>query len=173
MNLFFRLFWTYLAARFRSPVSVMGPCLTPFRCLPTDLDVLRHMNNGKYLSLMDLARVDLMIRAGLAKKISANKLYPVVVAETIRFRKSLELFDAFHIETRILGWDEKAFLLEQKFIRGSVCCAQAVVRARFLRMSGGSVSPNEILQLIKYNEPSPSLPKWVSTWNQTQSEDPS
>ena len=120
MNLFFRLLWTLLAARFRSPVSLMGPCTTPFRCLPTDLDVLRHMNNGVYLSLMDLARVDLINRAGLAKKITAQNWYPVVVAETIRFRKSLELFDVFTIETKIVGWDEKAFLLEQKFFRKEI-----------------------------------------------------
>lgn len=168
MNLIFRLFWTMLAARFRSPVSILGPCHTPFRCLPTDLDVLRHMNNGKYFSLMDLARVDLMNRANLAKKISSKGWYPVVVAETIRFRKSLELFDAFEIETSVIGWDEKAFLLEQKFMRKKTCIAEAIVRARFLKKTGGSVSPEEILHLINYQKSSPHLPAWVKDWNHQQ-----
>ncbi len=168
MNLIFRLIWTFLVSRFRSRVSVLGPCQTPFRCLPTDLDVLRHMNNGKYLSLMDLARVDLMSRAGLAQPISKKGWYPVVVAETIRFRKSLELFDAFVIDTSVIGWDEKAFLLEQKFLRKKTCIAEAVVRARFLKKSGGSVMPQEILALIDYKEPSPHLPAWVKEWNSQQ-----
>jgi YbgC/YbaW family acyl-CoA thioester hydrolase len=168
MNLFFRLFWTLFVSRFRSPVSIMGPCSTPFRCLPTDLDVLRHMNNGVYLSLMDLARVDLMNRAGLAKKVAAKNWYPVVVAETIRFKKSLQLFDAFRIETRIVGWDEKAFLLEQKFFRKSVCMAEAVVRARFLKKSGGSVSPQEFFTAMKITPPAVETPPWVSEWNQNQ-----
>ncbi len=168
MNLFFRLLWTILAARFRSPVSIMGPCTTPFRCLPTDLDVLRHMNNGVYLSLMDLARVDLMNRAGLTKKIAAQNWYPVVVAETIRFRKSLELFDAFTIETKIVGWDEKAFLLEQKFFRKEVFIADAVVRARFLKKSGGSVSPQEFFTAMQMTPPPVETPQWVRDWNQNQ-----
>ena len=41
----------------------------------------------------------------------------VVVAETILFRRSLTLFQRFEIETRIVGWDERAFLLEQRFLR--------------------------------------------------------
>jgi YbgC/YbaW family acyl-CoA thioester hydrolase len=168
MNLFFRLFWTILAARFRSPVSIMGPCSTPFRCLPTDLDVLKHMNNGVYLSLMDLARVDLMNRAGLAKKVKTKNWYPVVVAETIRFRKSLVLFDAFTIQTNIVGWDEKSFLLEQKFFRKGVCIADAVVRARLLKKSGGSVSPQEFFTAMQITPPSPETPQGVSDWNQNQ-----
>ncbi len=168
MNLFFRLFWTLLVSRFRRPVSIMGPCSTPFRCLPTDLDVLRHMNNGMYLSLMDLARVDLMNRAGLAKKVAVHNWYPVVVAETIRFKKSLQLFDAFTIETRIVGWDEKAFLLEQKFLRKHTLMAEAVVRARFLKKSGGSVSPEEFFSKMKISEPHPLLPQWIHDWNQHQ-----
>jgi hypothetical protein len=70
MNLIFRLIFTLLLSKARGPVSVLGPCLTPFRCWFTDLDILRHMNNGKYFSIMDLARVDLMIRAGLYKKLA-------------------------------------------------------------------------------------------------------
>src|SRR5687768_11216133 len=145
MNLFFRLIWLAIAGRFRSRVGVLGPCRTPFRVLPTDLDVLRHVNNGVYLSLMDLARVDLMTRAGLAKRIAAKGWYPVVVAETIQFRRSLTLFEKFWIETRVLGWDEKAFVLEQRFVRGSEPIAAALVRARFLARGGGPVMPEEVL----------------------------
>ena len=117
---------------------------------------------------MDLARVDLMNRAGLAKQVAAHNWYPVVVAETIRFRKSLELFDAFTIETRIVGWDEKAFLLEQKFFRRGVCMAEAVVRARFLKKAGGSVSTEDFLKLTQIKQTTPELPQWIKEWNQNQ-----
>ena len=70
----------------------LGPCVTPFRVLPTDRDVLMHVNNGVYLSMMDVARVDLMYRAGLMGKLATRRWYPVVVAESIQFRRSLELF---------------------------------------------------------------------------------
>ena len=168
MNHFFRLLWTQLASLWRKPVPVLGPCLTPYICLLTDLDVLRHMNNGTYFSLLDLARVDLMNRAGVGSKLAQQGWYPVVVAETMRFRKSLKLFDRFHVETVVLGWDEKAFLLQQRFLKGHVCVAEAVVRARFLKKSGGSVTPKEILQLANWTSESPQLPEWIQNWNQNQ-----
>lgn len=168
MNLFFRLLFTTLFSRFRSTVPILGPCLTPFRCLPTDLDVLRHMNNGKYLSLMDLARVDLMTRAGVLSEFTKQGWYPVVVAETIRFRKSIQLFDRFGIETTILGWDEKAFILRQRFVKSDVIVAEAYVRARFLRKAGGSVATAEVLTVAGASTLSPSMDPWVMQWSSGQ-----
>jgi acyl-CoA thioesterase FadM len=126
------------------------------------------MNNGKYFSLMDLARVDLMSRAGVLSEFSQMGWYPVVVAETMRFKKSIEPFDKFHIETVILGWDEKAFILRQRFIRADFVMAEAVVRARFLKKTGGSVMPKEALKVVGVSLESPSLESWVNEWNQNQ-----
>jgi acyl-CoA thioesterase FadM len=61
--------------------------LRSFRVWPTDLDIFNHMNNGKFLSLMDVSRFDVMLRSGSWKKFRKLNWYPVVVAETITFRK--------------------------------------------------------------------------------------
>jgi acyl-CoA thioesterase FadM len=37
------------------------------RVLPNDIDINLHMNNGRYLTICDLTRVDMFIRTGLAK----------------------------------------------------------------------------------------------------------
>lgn len=168
MNLFFRLFWLSIAGRFRSSVAVLGPCRTSFRVLPTDLDILRHVNNGVYFSLMDLARLDLLARAGLSAGIAARGWYPVVVAETIQFRRSLLLFQRFFIETRVLGWDEKAFVLEQRFLRGDEAIASALVRARFLSREGGSVSPADIVALAGNVSPPGEMAEYAAEWNAAQ-----
>jgi len=64
VHLIFRTFLVWLRRN--------GPRLDPhevgrltFRVLPTDLDVLGHMNNGVYLSIMDLGRMDLLQRSGV------------------------------------------------------------------------------------------------------------
>ena len=168
MNLLFRLFWTWLAQRWRTPVAPFGPCDTPFRVLPTDLDVLMHVNNGVYLSMMDVARVDLMNRAGLMGKLAAKRWYPVVVAETSQFRKSLPLMDTFVISTTVLGWDEKAMLLQQDFIRRGDVIASAVVRSRFLVRGGGAVDPSELAALAGVPGKSPALAESVARWNADQ-----
>lgn len=147
MNLLFRLLWLAIVGRFRSRVSTLGPCRTPFRVLPTDLDVLRHVNNGVYFSLMDLARVDLMRRAGLFAKLAQRGWYPVVMAETMQFRRSLKLFQRFAIVTRVLTWDEKGILVEQRFERGGETVARALLRSRFLGREGERVPTADILAL--------------------------
>jgi acyl-CoA thioesterase FadM len=168
VNLFFRLLWLLFVSRRRSPVSPFGPCRTPFRVLPTDLDILRHVNNGVYLSLMDLARVDLMIRSGLAPRLRTRGWFPVVVAETIQFRRSLTLFQPFVIETRLLGWDDKAFLVAQRFVRGGESIATALVRARFLARTGGNVAPQDVLALVGESAVSPPLSEYAGRWNADQ-----
>ena len=147
MNLLLRLAILAIVGRFRSRVPILGPCRTPFRVLPTDLDVLRHVNNGVYFSLMDLARVDLMRRSGLFGQLMKRGWYPVVMAETIQFRRSLKLFERFTIVTRVLTWDEKGILLEQRFERGGETVARAILRSRFLSRAGGSVPTADLLAL--------------------------
>lgn len=168
MNLIFRFIWILLVSKSRPKLGVLEACRTPFRCWPTDLDVLRHMNNGKYFSIMDLARVDLMTRTGVMTKLNSAGYYPVVVSETMKFRRSLKLWQKFDVETVVIGWDDKAFILQQRFISGDVVCAEAVVRARFLKKSGGSVLPTEVLKMANTEQASPALQDWVKSWNQAQ-----
>jgi acyl-CoA thioesterase FadM len=160
VNLLVRLLWLLLAARFRSRCHVLGPVRTPFRVMPTDLDVLRHMNNGIYLSLLDLARTDLLLRSGLFRPVRERRWYPVVTAESIRFRRSLTLFQRFHVETRVLGWDDRSVYLEQRFLRGEEVVAAAFIAGRFLGPEG-SVTPGEVLALAGLDATTPhDMPAW-------------
>lgn len=170
MNHFFRLLLLIFFARRRGTCHLLGPCHTPFMVLPTDLDVLGHVNNGVYLSMLDLARLDLLIRSGLMPKLRGEGWYGVVAAETIQVRKSLRLFEKFMVETRVLGWDEKAALIFHQFIRRDVVVATAVVRIRFLRRAGGTVTTAELLRLAGLQQESPELPAWVQRWNDDQQE---
>lgn len=160
MNLFLRLLWLRLVGRFRSRSDLLGPVLTPFRVWPTDLDVLRHVNNGTYFSLLDLGRMDLLQRAGLAGKLRRRGWFPVVTGETMGFRRALTLGQRFRVETRVLGWDERSFYLHQRFLRGDDMIAGGLVVGRFLRREGGSVPPSEVAALVGRPE-SPELPAWA------------
>jgi YbgC/YbaW family acyl-CoA thioester hydrolase len=170
MNLLLRLLWLVIASRARSAVPPLGPCRTPFRVWPTDLDVLRHVNNGIYLSIMDLARVDLMMRSGFAAKVKQQGWFPVVVAETIQFRRSLRLLQRFDIETRVVGWDEKAIVIEQQFFYRGEVVAHALVRARFLSKRGGAVTPRELVALLRLPPDSPAMNDYTARWNAEQTE---
>ena len=99
-----------------------------------------------------------------------NGWYPVVLAETIRFYRSLKLLQKVDITTRVIGWDERNFYLEQQFYRKGVLCAVAAINARFLSRKGGSVGTAELLEMIGHSDPSPSLPDWVADWDKTRTE---
>jgi YbgC/YbaW family acyl-CoA thioester hydrolase len=165
MNLLFRFLYLLIAMRFRPRLSSMfEKAQTPFRVWFTDLDLLMHMNNGKYLSLMDLARVDLMWRCGALQILRKNDIYPVLAAETITFKKSLRLFNSFYIQTQVLGWDEKDFYLEQQFFCNDELYARALVKARMLRSKGGKISPAECLTLTGNSTDSPIFPDYLQKW---------
>lgn len=165
MNLFLRLLLLLLTSRFRPRCDVLGPARKRFIVWPPDLDVLLHVNNGVYLSMLDVARVDLLLRSGAGATLRRHGFYPVVAAETIRFRRSLQLFQTFEIETAIIGWDDKAFIIEHRFWRGAELVAEAVIRARFLKRKGGTVSSRELLETLGRPLQSPALPAWIHDWN--------
>lgn len=165
MNLLLRLLLLLATSWFRPRCDLLGPARKRFLVWPPDLDVLRHVNNGVYLSMLDVARVDLMLRSGAWKVLRRRGFYPVVAAETIRFRRSLQLFQSFEVETSIIGWDEKAFLIEHRFLRGEELVAEAVIRARFLRKRGGTVGTSELLEALGHRTESKPLPAWIDAWN--------
>ena len=165
MNLFLRLLLLLLTAPFQPRCDILGPTRKRFLVWPPDLDVLFHVNNGVYLSMLDVARTDMMLRSGLAGRLRRQGFYPVVAAETIRFRRSLQLFQAFEVETAVIGWDEKAFIIQHHFLRRGEVVAEAVVRARFLKRGGGTVSSQELLDVVGKTGPSPELPAWIDAWN--------
>lgn len=135
MNLWSRLIWLLLTSPFGprlklpAEASVLG-----FRVWPHDLDTSLHMNNGRYWSLMDLGRTDLMLRSGLWRAVLRHRWVPVVNAGMIRFRRELRLFRPFRIETAILRWDESWLVIRHRVLTrgkdgGEIVAAQALVRA--------------------------------------------
>lgn len=100
------------------------------RVLPSDLDLLLHMNNARYLREADVARAAHLARCGVLGALRALGARAVLAASCARYRRSLRLLEPFEVRTRLLGWDDRAFYLEARFISlrdGFVC---ALLRSR-------------------------------------------
>jgi len=135
------------------------------RVLPTDLDLLMHVNNGVYFSFMDFGRWNMIFRNGVYDLSLRKGWYSVVAGETIRFRRSLKLWQKFSIETKVLGHDDKNFFIRQRFYRKGELMAAGLVRVSFLKRSGGRVLPDEVLKELRADLPrvAPNLPDhWSS-----------
>lgn len=133
--------------------------------LPNDLDVFLHVNNGVYLTIADLGRTDLLMRSDTLGEMRRRGWYPIVAAETIRFRRSLRLWQRFTVITRVLGWSERAVYIEQRFeTTDGEEVAHLLVDARFLARGGGRVAARELLDTMQIVDESPALPPWVARW---------
>ncbi len=169
----FRTLWhKWFVAPRGSRLSIGGVSRSRFRVWPTDIDILRHMNNGKYLSIMDVARFDLVQRNGISDLFTTEGWYPVVVGQTISYRKSLNPWMRFWIESKILGFDDQAVYIEQRFVRPNAerhpeIYARAIVRGRILRRTGGVVPISEILEKSGTDPNELVVPTDILEWGQS------
>lgn len=173
MHMLPRTLWHSLVTARRAPqIAVDAVSISEFRVWPTDLDILRHMNNGKYLSIMDIGRFTLMRAAGLVEVFAREGWYPVVVGQTISYRKSLNPWMKFLIESRILGFDDQAVYIEQRFVRPDAAgtpevYARAIVRGRILKRSGGVVRVDELIEKTGAADIDFTVPEDVLAWGQS------
>lgn len=134
------------------------------RTLPTDLDLLGHMNNGRYASLFDLGRFDLLIRTGIWDILNERGWYGVVASESITFRKSLRLWQRFTVESRLLSHDDRSVYMIHRAVVDGEIYAEMIVRSRFLRRSGGIVPHEELFEALHRPDDLPPLEPWIGEW---------
>ncbi len=167
MNLWFRTFWVWITSFSKPRIGLLGESRLRGFVLPHDLDIYGHMNNGRYLTFMDLGRMDLILRSGIAKPAIQQGWQPIVAGSWVRYRKPLKLFESFELTTRVAGWTERWFVIEQQIIRKGRVCTQAFIQGVFVG-SKGRVSCNKILDALGYEEPSPPLPHFIEDWLDTR-----
>ena len=167
MNLIFRLLRVLVSALFRPRLEPLDESVVRFRVLPNDLDFNLHMNNGRYLTLMDLGRVDLLVRSGLVRQMRRRRWGGVVASVAVRYRRPLNLFQRYELRTRLLGWDERWVFLEQRFTRRGEPVATAVVKTQFFHAQG-RVAPREIADAIGFRGAPPVMPEAIADWQDAE-----
>ncbi len=95
------------------PLGVLDEDRIRMRVWPHDIDLNLHMNNARYLSVMDYARMHLLARSRLLDHIVRSRWQPLVGAVWMTYRRSLPLFSAFTIASRLVCWDDRWFYIEQ------------------------------------------------------------
>jgi acyl-CoA thioesterase FadM len=167
MNLLIRLFTIVIQSFIRKKLHPLSESVVHLRVWPNDLDLNMHLNNGRFLTIMDLGRLDLLLRAELLTHLVAHRWQPLVGAVNIRYRQSLPPFAKFKLKTKIVAWDEKWFYIEQRFERKNRLIATAHVKALF-RSPKGNVRPEEVFGLLKMNIDPPTIPASVQKWIDTE-----
>jgi acyl-CoA thioesterase FadM len=155
--------WLGVLLRRRSPMGLLDTTTLRFHVWPGDLDFFGHMNNGRFLTLMDSGRFDLMARIGFLPVLRRNKWISVLGAANIRFLRPLRPFQRFELSTRLVCWDEKWFYIEQRFHSEGRLVAEALVSG-LMRAKGRSIPTPEALREIHQADPAPPMPDEVRAW---------
>lgn len=123
--------------------------LTRWRVLPADLDLLGHMNNGRYLVVMDFARLHYLARMGLLSLAFKNHWMAPAGMVQIDFQRPLKPFERFEIGTQVLSWDNRWFYMRQTFRSVKIpgrTVATAYVRTIF-RSPAGLLAPSGVVRM--------------------------
>jgi acyl-CoA thioesterase FadM len=163
MNLYFRLFITLLKTCFKPRIAVGDTIECTFRVWPNDLDINAHMNNGRYLTIVDLALIEYFIRCGFLGTMIRRGWRPMLGGAMIHFRRGLQPFQRYTLRFRLSSWDERWNYMTFEFVRDGKVAAGGVSKGAVVGPQGfvGNAAAYAAMGLP---DASPAEPEIVSKW---------
>lgn len=169
MNLYFRLLCLLLKIPFiKKELNPLTVTELQLRTYPNDLDFNMHVNNGRYLTLMDLGRLHMLAAHGLFTATVKRKWFPVLGSAKVHFIRPLKVFQKFTLYSQVIYWDEKWIYVEQKFVYQGKLIATAILKALFV-CGKDKITPEQVICLlnkdVKKPEPPQHLLQWIAAEN--------
>lgn len=150
MNLVFRMLYVLTLSLFRERLDADSlASRLSLRVLPTDLDINFHMNNGRYLTICDLNRIDLFARSGLLKTMYRRNWIPVIAEHTMAYKKPLGMFERYDVTLEVTHWDEKYFYMKHVFSNSERVLAEGTSKGCVYARGRGVVSPAEAMAAVE------------------------
>lgn len=131
---------------------------------PWDLDMYAELNNGRTLTLYDLGRLGLGLRAGLVNTLRARRWNMTMAGSSARYRRRLRAFERFEMRSRAVCWDDKFVYLEQSMWKSNGECASHVLYRAAVTNTDGIVPPETVIAAMGQTAVSPEPPKWIAAW---------
>ncbi len=153
------------------PLPITGTHVSHHICWPWDLDLWRELNNGRTLTLYDLGRIPLAGRTGLTKVLLKNRWGLTMAGASVRYRKRIRMMAKFETRSRLVGWDDRFFYVEQSMWLGGECANQIVYRSAVTGRRG-IVPSAEVTAAMGFTGAAPDLPRWVQAWIDADAERP-
>lgn len=136
MNLYLRLIWLLLTYRMRSRLQFTDTLARPMRVMPGDLDINGHVNNGRYLTLVDLAIVELFLRSGVLVSSWRLGWRPMIGASMITYRRGLKPFARYTLRFQLQSWDERWNYFRFEFVHEGKVAAAGYAKGAMVSRKG-------------------------------------
>lgn len=163
MNLYLRLLMTLLRA-WRAPRLAPGDTLErTLRVLPNDLDINGHMNNGRYLTIIDLMLVEYFVRTGFAAAMLRKGWRPVAGGSFITYRRALMPLQTYTLRFRLDAGDASWNYMRFEFVCDGRVCAAGYMKGAAVAHNG--LVPNAVsYAAMGWQPPRDTLPAPVHDW---------
>jgi len=119
---------------------------------PTEIDMLGHVNNAKYLEYLEWGREKWYERAGISfAEMKERGLGTVTVKITIHYRKEVRMGEKLTIVTQPLRKGRKSFTLKQEIYNGQqelVTEAEVIIAVISLQQRKAVPLPDVILDIF-------------------------
>ncbi|MEM7438797.1 MAG: thioesterase family protein [Pseudomonadota bacterium] len=168
MNLYLRLIWALFRTRFMPSLSIDDTLERTFRVWPNDLDINVHMNNGRYLTMLDLLLVEYFARIGFLRVLMQNNWRPMSGGACITYRRGLKPFQKYRIRYSWAGSNEFWNVMKFEFLTmdGELCATGfmkgAAVGSRGLVPNAKSFEKLGVTQMNR------DLPEAARLWLQAE-----
>jgi len=159
-----RMLWQLFRHRNSEPLPITGTHVSQHYCLPWDIDLWMELNNGRTLTLYDLGRIPLALRAGLVGLLRKNRWGLTMAGVSVRYRRRVRTFEKFEMRSRLICWDDKFMYLEQSMLKKNGECANHALYRSAITDKRGIVAPSDALKQLGESVQPPDMPKWVAGW---------
>ena len=149
MNLIFRMLWVIIRSIFMQRLEGHYTSSLVLRVLPNDIDINLHMNNGRYLTICDLNRVDIFARSGLLKAMFKRGWMPVLADHTMTYKKPLGLFARYDVKLEVTHWDEKFVYMKHTFTKDERVMAEGTSKGCVYARGAGVVRLDDAFAAVE------------------------
>jgi acyl-CoA thioesterase FadM len=137
MNLYLRLLWTLIRAARLPKLAASDVLERTLRVWPGDLDIIGHMNNARYLAVVDLMLVEFFVRTGIARAMLQSSWRPMSGGSVVTYRKQLRPFQQYRLRFTLQAADTHWNYMRFEFLReDGVVCAAGIMKGAVVGRSG-------------------------------------
>lgn len=125
----------------------------PLQIRFTDIDMLGHLNNGVYLTMMDLGKAH-FFNDVLGEKVNWHEINVAIVNINVNFYAATFLTDKISVVTRIVAMSKHSLTMEQRIIEtttGEVKCMARTIMAGY-DIKNASSMPIDPVWFQKFSE---------------------
>lgn len=152
-----------IQSRFKSKIDFHSQdtdCIK-MRVWPQDIDPYLELNNGRYVTLLDLGRFAYGARVGIYDFLKKNKWALTITGTYNEYRHRLRVFQSFELKTQIVGYDENWFYFFQKLERNGKTHMASIVKFSFTSKQG-IVKPKQVMEASGAEYNPKKLPEWIT-----------